>query len=62
MQSLAGANRGVMQTMDFLTELIFLKGKKLHVFCKNNSIRKFVNDGVVQNTRYTRALPCGRIQ
>ena len=38
---LVGANRDVMQTVDFLTSL-FLDGKKSHVLFKNDS---------VQNTR-----------
>ena len=44
-QSLAGANRDVMQTVDFLLHC-FLDGKKSHVLCKNSSVQKIANDGL----------------
>ena len=46
-QSLAGANRAVIRTMDFLIAWFF-GWEKSHVLCKNNSIRKIAND---RNTR-----------
>ena len=41
MQSLAGTNRDVIQTMDFLIALI-LDGKKSHELCKKQSVWKLL--------------------
>ena len=41
-QSLAGANLDEMQTVDFLTAVLF-GWEKSHLLC-NNSVRKIVND------------------
>ena len=58
-QSLAAANRDVMQILDFLITLFF-GWKKLHVLCKNNSVRKVVNDRL-SKIFVNRALPYGTI-
>ena len=44
-QSLAGANRDVMQAMDFLIASFF-GWEKSHLLCENNSVWKIVNDGL----------------
>ena len=56
-QSLAGANRDVMQTIDFQTALFF-NGKN-HMYCAKTSVRKIVN-GELSKT-LARALPCGTV-
>ena len=53
-QSLAGANLYEMETVDFLNALLF-GWEKSYVLCKNNSVRKIVNDGLSKTP--ARALP-----
>ena len=57
-QLLAGANLDEMQTEGFLTALLF-GGKKSHLLCNNNSVRKIVNDGLSKTP--VRALPYGTV-
>ena len=52
-----GANRDVIQTMDFLIALFF--DGKSHVLCKNNSVQKTINNGLSKTL--IRSLPYGTV-
>ena len=49
----------VLKVCFLITFICFLDGKKSHVLCKNNSVRKIAKDGL--SKALVKALPCGTV-